>query len=175
MTTLADTTTFSYQFVFWPFLILGVIFLLWAVGSTVAAIKDPYSDWAVAAVVALLLGIVTLGITIAASYPLKYDYHHWVDKSGIVQRVETRGFTGLYVVVIDGVAYRIDDTRASLLEKGDKVHIKCKKEYEWGTPQSSNGWGCKWVSSNVTRTVSMSVEGPIDETTLADFNRKYDK
>lgn len=98
------------------------------------------------------VAIVTVLLTALLMWPWKYDYHHWVDVQGTVQKVSSRlvsagdkgGSNQRFVVVLNGKAYGVDDTRASLLKVGDPVKLRCKKEYEWGSSLSANGWACKW-------------------------------
>jgi hypothetical protein len=93
------------------------------------------------------------GIWLWASWPLKYEYHHWVDKQGIVQAVGHRlisngdsGINDRYVFRISGQPYGVDDTRASLTKVGDKVHLRCKKEHQFFQHFSDDGWACRWIN-----------------------------
>lgn len=111
-----------------------------------------YKGDVVAGGVLVLLALVTIGFWAWATYPFSYDYHHWVVKEGEVSQVSSRiisdgssGISQRFVVVLDGQALGVDDTRASLLRVGDHVRLKCKKEFEWGTAETSQGWGCKWA------------------------------
>lgn len=115
--------------------------------------KDPYLHreglffgW-----VCAILAVATAVAWLWASWPLAYDYHHWVDKSGRVERVSQRlvsngsnGMSQKFVVVIDGKPYGIDDTRAALIHKGDMVRLRCKKAYQYGVSRSAHGWDCRW-------------------------------
>lgn len=99
----------------------------------------------------VLAALVVVGVTGVLMWPWKHDYHHWVDKGGVVEEVSKRlvpagdkGMQEKYVFVIDGYPYGVLDTRAALVKPGDHVAIACKKAFEWGVPQESNGWDCKW-------------------------------
>jgi hypothetical protein len=85
------------------------------------------------------------------AFTLSGDYHAWNVKEGTVERVAKRlvsagdkGMAERYVVTINGRPYGIDDTRAALVEPGDKVSLRCKKDYEWGVPREAHGWACRW-------------------------------
>jgi hypothetical protein len=89
-----------------------------------------------------------------ASWPLAYDYHHWVDKRVTVTEVSSRllsdgdhGISQKFVVRDpSGVFYGIQDTRAALIHKGDTVHLRCKKAYQYGVSRASHGWDCRWAA-----------------------------
>lgn len=98
-----------------------------------------------------LVALITVGVTGALMWPWKHDYHFWVDKGGVVEQVSKRlvpagekSMQEKYVFVIDGRPYGVLDTRAALVKVGDRVDIACKRAFEWGVPQSANGWDCKW-------------------------------
>lgn len=116
---------------------------------------DRYGDYKLALAVkwvALGLAAVALVATAASMYPFKHDYHWWVDKGGVVTEVSKRlvpvdggGMQEKYVFTIDGKAYGVIGTRASLVKPGQRVKIRCKKVFEWGTSLASHGWDCKWA------------------------------
>lgn len=96
------------------------------------------------------VGIVVFTLAIAglAFWPWQPSFHRYYEVRGTVQDVSKRlisdgngGMAERYVVRIDGRPYGVDDTRASLVHKGDTVDLKCKKEYVW---QSQPGWACNW-------------------------------
>lgn len=102
--------------------------------------------------------LVVAGIWLAASWPLKYDYHHWVETSGVVKSVGTRlvttgsgdskGIGQKYVFRFeDGRLRAVNDTAAAVVKEGDVVKLRCKRAFEFGVPQSSNGWDCKWAGA----------------------------
>lgn len=125
-----------------------IVFLWWALSGGPER-ADVSKGWMV------FFGIAGLVLTIIswtiASWPLKYDYHHYVEKSGVVQNISNRLVSGeegivnqRYVFVINGYPYGVDDTRAALAKKGDFVKLYCKKEHQFGQQYSSDGWGCRW-------------------------------
>jgi hypothetical protein len=103
----------------------------------------------------VIVAVIAAGATGAAMWPWKHDYHFWIPVEGNVEKISKRlvpagdnGMQERFVVVIDGQPYGVNDTRAALLEVGDHLSIKCKKEFEWGTPAEAHGWGCRWQASN---------------------------
>jgi hypothetical protein len=84
------------------------------------------------------------------------DYHAWNVKEGTVTAVNKRivstgenKISERYVLRFeDGNQYGVDDTRASLVQRGDVVRLKCKKDYEWGIPRESHGWACRWLGAS---------------------------
>jgi hypothetical protein len=86
------------------------------------------------------------------AFTLSSDYHAWNVKEGRVEKISKRlvsngdkGMQERFVFRLeDGQLYGVDDTRASLVESGDDVSLKCKKDYEWGVPREAHGWACKW-------------------------------
>lgn len=86
------------------------------------------------------------------AFTFSSDYHSWNPKSSKVVAVSKRivpaGDTGIQERFVfkleDGALYGVDDTRASLVRVGDFVNLKCKKDFEWGTPRYAHGWACKW-------------------------------
>jgi hypothetical protein len=95
--------------------------------------------------------LATVVVWLWAMWPLKYDYHHWVEKSGRVEKISNRLVSGgegvvnqRFVVVLHGQPYGIDDTRAALLHVGDPVHLRCKKEHQFFQPYAADGWACRW-------------------------------
>lgn len=99
----------------------------------------------------LVVLLISWGVWLWAMWPLAYDYHHWVQVDGKVDRISKRlvsdgdkGMQERYVLVVDGVPRGVDDTRASLVRVGDRVQLACKREYEYGLPRGAHGWGCRW-------------------------------
>jgi uncharacterized membrane protein YccC len=88
-----------------------------------------------------------------SSWPLSYDYHHWITKRVTVTDTSSRLLTDsngninqkFVVRAADGAYYGINDTRASLVREGARVVLRCKKAYEFGTPRDAQGWDCKWA------------------------------
>lgn len=159
----ADTTTFTFRWLFPIGCILTTILLIvsalalvnWLTASRGYDRSDGRVFFWTALAVTILVGGATFGFT----YPFKYEYHHWVDKKGIVEQVSSRlisagdkgGSNQRFVVVVNGEPLGVDDTRASLIKVGDSVFLKCKKEYEFGTSLAANGWACKWGAATSTR------------------------
>lgn len=92
----------------------------------------------------LLLGII--GTFVA--FPFSSVYHRYQPISGTVQSVNSRflgdgsgGTNQNFVVTINGTAYRVDDTRGSLLKKGSKVTLMCTKTFQFN---AASGWVCNW-------------------------------
>lgn len=88
-----------------------------------------------------------------ASWPLSYDYHHWITKRVTVAATSSRLLTDsdgninqkFVVRATDGAYYGVNDTRASLVREGARIILRCKKSYEFGTPRAAQGWDCKWA------------------------------
>jgi hypothetical protein len=84
------------------------------------------------------------------AFTLSGDYHSWNVKEGTAEKVAKRliatdnGMSERYVVTMDGQPYGIDDTRATLIEEGDRLSLRCKKDYQWGVPREAHGWACRW-------------------------------
>jgi hypothetical protein len=101
---------------------------------------------------AVIVALLTAGLWWwSMAFTTSGDYHAWNVKEGIVEKVAKRlvaaGDSGMqerYVVTIDGQPYGIDDTRAALVEPGDQVSLRCKKDYQWGVPRDAHGWACRW-------------------------------
>jgi hypothetical protein len=93
------------------------------------------------------LVLVALAASPIGYYPYDSEYHQWRSVSGEVQDVSSRLIGGnktvsqRFVVKIDGHAFGVDDTRASLLKKGDTVSLRCKREWQYA---AESGWACRW-------------------------------
>jgi hypothetical protein len=104
--------------------------------------------WFAGAVVWILLSIGCWWWGMA--FTTSADYHAWNVKDGEVDRVAKRliatdkGMAERYVVTINGEPYGIDDTRAALVQQGDSVSLRCKKDFQWGVPREAHGWACRW-------------------------------
>src|SRR4051794_8886375 len=100
--------------------------------------------------------VITAIVWLAASWPLKYDYHHWVDVRGRVDRIASRfisagdngGTNQRFVFILNGHPYGVDDTRASLAHTGSYVHLRCKKEHQLFQNYSDDGWACRWMNDS---------------------------
>lgn len=107
--------------------------------------RDLYlTGWGVGLFV--LVPVIALGF-IFSMWPFNSEFHQWREVHGTVQQISSRmiaqdkSMSQRYVVVIDGQAFGIDDTRASLLHTGDQVSLHCKREFQF---QADSGWGCRW-------------------------------
>lgn len=135
--------------------LIAIGFLLWALSQRSTADTFYRSDYNFVAFCSGAVLIATLLISFFCFFPFSWQYHSWKPVTGKVEQVSSRlisagsdkGTNQRFVFVINGTAYGVDDTRAALIETGDTVSIKCKREYEWGS--SNNGWGCKWNSNLV--------------------------
>lgn len=115
-------------------------------GNSARMVRDPYLIWSGVAI-AVVGGLIVAGGFVFAMWPFNSQFHQWRSVHGTVQQISSRliasdkSMSQRYVVVIDGQQFGIDDTRASLLHKGDQVSLKCKREYQF---QSVSGWACRW-------------------------------
>lgn len=99
-------------------------------------------------------GITTLLIAVMLSpvalYPYKGEYHQWRHVAGTVAEIEKRlvgtggGMEEKFVVTFTGSPqeWRVDDTRASLVEVGDELTIACRRVWEYA---ATHGYVCKWI------------------------------
>lgn len=106
------------------------------------------------------IGVGFCGVVVAVlwwwgmAFTLSGDYHAWNDKTGVVveknKRIVPAGDKGIQERFVlrfaDGQLYGVDDTRASLIKRGQRVRLKCKKDYQWGVPRSSHGWACRYIA-----------------------------
>jgi hypothetical protein len=113
---------------------------------------DTAPGWIVSGIATVGL-LVTVVITLFCTWPLDAAYHQYRDVTGTVQQVSSRllsagdkgGTNQKFVVVLRGDPGRpfgIDDTRAALLRRGDTVHLRCIRVYEYGSTNA--GYDCKW-------------------------------
>lgn len=130
-----------------PFASLFVILcVLWIIGGAIVA-KDDGPGFLYGGIAAL---IVTLGITVFCFWPLQKEYHYWQPVEGTVAQISSRllpsgnAMEQKYVVTLVGSThpYGITDTRASLLDPGDKVSLSCIRQYEFGS--GDHGFNCRW-------------------------------
>lgn len=130
-------------------LTLMVFALIGLVVAGFLASVDVKSSWITTGLVLYLL--LCGGVWLIATWPLNYDYHHWVNKEGKVTRISNRLVSGgegivnqRFVVQVGATQYGIDDTRAATLKVGDHVRLRCKKEHQFQQPLESDGWACRW-------------------------------
>lgn len=99
---------------------------------------------------ALIVTAVIFTAGAVAYYPFSGDFHKYYTVSGTVaekpaSRILPSGESVSQRFVIrfkeSGELFGVDDTRASTVKAGDKVTLRCKREFEFN---SVPGWGCKW-------------------------------
>lgn len=150
MFVLADTMTIGSYFGY-AFLIIGIIvFIVGLVAWFTSRLPD--DRWF--GLCCTGAGVVIFLIALWQMWPLKYEYHHWVEKRGVVSDKNSRIFsTGSgddrainqrIVLVVNGQPLGVDDTRATLAKKGDVVSLRCKKEHQFQQPYEADGWSCRW-------------------------------
>lgn len=95
--------------------------------------------------------LVVTGVYIFSMWPFEAEYHHWTPTSGTIETVNKRIMTQdgamqeRYVVrFTNGNERACDDTRCSLLQAGDQLSLKCKREFQW---VGTDGWSCNYVDS----------------------------
>ncbi|MFE9099882.1 hypothetical protein [Actinomadura geliboluensis] len=95
---------------------------------------------------ALLIG------TAIGMWPYSGEYHSWRDTTGTVQALDARLVSAgdssmnqrFVVTFTDGRQRACDDTRCATVKPGDRLTLKCKRAYQWG---STPGWDCNWVGN----------------------------
>lgn len=140
----------------WPVWIIVLLFLLVCAGGLLFSGMDEGEGVLIGtgiAAVIVWIGLVVLFFSPFGQYPTGGDdYHKWKPKQGEVTQVAKRlvaagdkSMEEKVVVVFKGSTqeYGVTDTRASLVEKGDVVVLKCKKSYEWG---GVPGYDCKFIA-----------------------------
>lgn len=117
------------------------------------AITDDIGDgvtFSLFGVIFLLAVLVTTG---GALWPWDARFHQWRPVIGTVEQTNSRLISDgktvsqRIVVSIDGKPYGCDDTRCTLLQKGDQVALTCKPEYQWA---GVSGEACEFVGSSRT-------------------------
>lgn len=100
------------------------------------------------AITSWVAAVATVVIMAASLVPYKAEYFQWRPVSGAVDKVDSRfnsksgdGVSETYVVTVDGQPYRVDDNRATTLDKGDTVSLMCTREWQWA---SNPGYACRW-------------------------------
>lgn len=139
----------------WAFVIATPIAALLIILSTAVAALAIAKHWYNAILAGVGCLLVLGAITLWAMWPLKMTYHEYRPVSGIVQSTSSRFLSDgqgnvnqRIAVVIGGQVYGCDDTRCSLLKKGDPVTLLCKSEYEQnGTP----GDVCNFGANSLNR------------------------
>ena len=127
-------------------LVLLICLIVFAAGLFASYSEDAWFLSGGSAVIALI----TLAIVGLSYYPYKAEYHQWRPTTGVVTDMNKRlvsdgdnGMSEKIVVVINGQEYGCNDTRCSLVEKGDTLTLKCKRSYEWS---SVPGYDCHFVN-----------------------------
>lgn len=123
--------------------------------------RDAKGGWWAVGIAGICL-VATVGVYVWSSWPLAYEYHHWVDKEGKVAEINKRlvpaGDAGMQEKIVvrfqEGAGiYGITETRATLLKEGMNLHMRCKKAYDFGVNRGAHGWDCKYVSSDLDKGV----------------------
>jgi hypothetical protein len=123
--------------------------LIWKTSHPSAAEYSPFADgtfWLVGWIVpAALLGVI---IGAAAGYwPYHGDYHRLQPATGTVTAVDSRFLAASQYVVVTyntGLIVRCDDSRCATVKPGDQLRLLCTKQHQFGSPESADGWGCRW-------------------------------
>ena len=112
--------------------------------------EDSRAGGIAAGIIALVItAIITGGGLVLVWFPFGYSYNHYVPISGKVQSATSRfissgsnsGTDQVFLVVINGKPYKVNDTRAAQLKPGMDVTLLCEKEFQFnGTP----GYDCNW-------------------------------
>lgn len=101
----------------------------------------------------VLVAVVGFALSPLGFYPYKAEYHQWREVSGEVVDIDKRlvssGESGMeekFVVRFDGSSqeFRVDDTRAALVEPGDQLTVACKRQWEYA---ATAGYVCRWIGS----------------------------
>lgn len=102
----------------------------------------------------LVLIVLTLGLTWWGMYPWNTEYHHWIPKSGVVARVDSRLISSgdgsgspetKFVVMFTGdqQQYGVNDTRAAGVKQGDRLTITCVRTWQYS---GTDGYDCNFIA-----------------------------
>lgn len=100
-------------------------------------------------VLAVVLGIGGLALW----PPFDMEYHRYKPVDGTIDQIQARmvgdgdgGTTQMFAVRFRGVGtmYRCDDSRCSLLKSGDRLWLRCIREWQYA---AESGWKCNYVRS----------------------------
>lgn len=102
----------------------------------------------------LVLIALTLGLTWWGMYPWNTEYHHWIPKSGVVARVDSRLISSgdgsgspetKFVVMFTGdqQQYGVNDTRAAGVKQGDRLTITCVRTWQYS---GTDGYDCNFIA-----------------------------
>ncbi len=139
---------------FWLALCLAVLGAAWVIFRRVGArLKPDHEDqvplrW-LRKVLALLAVVVVAGFAIGL-WPYKWEYHSYQQVAGNVAdisarfRVDGQATSQSFAIRFQGRSqiYRCDDTRCALIKPGDRLVLRCIREYQWA---SVSGYGCVFV------------------------------
>lgn len=102
--------------------------------------------------------VILVGVTVVAYWPFDMEFHRFYKVEGTVTDIGKRqiaqdggGMSERYVFNFNGQLFGVDDTRAAVVKPGDRVTIKCKRDYVWN---SESGWVCRWVAYQPKPTAS---------------------
>lgn len=142
-------------------LIGGPIAVLLLAGSVIAIVlgvrakRRDSMEWLDGPGIAVGVGIcgvvLVLGISAIGYYPYEHQYHYWSTKTGVVSEVNKRvvsresGIDQRFVVRFTGSSheYACDDTRCSLVKKGDRLQLSCKRHWQYA---GRDGWDCNYLA-----------------------------
>lgn len=116
--------------------------------------KDTYDkfEMTAASVGAGACALVIAVIAVVAYWPFSAEYHRWEPRSGTVAAVSQRllsdgdgGVNQKFVVRYagDGREYGCEDTRCSLVERGDRLTLMCKRTWQY---TGTDGYDCQFGS-----------------------------
>ncbi len=100
--------------------------------------------------VGVLILVATIGLTWP---PFDMEYHRYKPVSGTIDQIQPRmladgsgGTSQMFAVRFaeDGTTYRCDDSRCSLLYTGDRLWLRCIREWQYA---AEHGWKCNYVRS----------------------------
>lgn len=102
----------------------------------------------------VLVGLVVIGLTLGFSWPpFDLEYHRYKPVDGTIEQIQARmladgngGTSQMFAVRLRGnpTMYRCDDSRCSLLDGGDRLWLRCIREWQYA---AEDGWKCNYVRS----------------------------
>lgn len=136
----------GHQIVFpWLMILLALLVFISVASACIHVFGESYGEWGLGALISFLLAAGLAGGIAWGMYPYDSEYHTWRTKAGVVQSVSSRLMgdqAEKFVVVLDdGQAYGIQDTRASLIKAGDTVVLRCKRAWQYA---GTDGWDCAY-------------------------------
>lgn len=101
-----------------------------------------------------VLAVAVIALTLGFAWPVfDMEYHRYKPVAGTVDVVQARmladgngGMSQMFAVRLreDGTTYRCDDSRCSLLKSGDRLWLRCIREWQYA---AQHGWACNYVRS----------------------------